>query len=134
MKKIAIILNWVMLSIFDVAFIVMTVRFGAGGVGGLLLMAPYATALLVFKSAPNRALIGASKFFNAFVLAFLAFGLFMLMTGRVAEPVAVLVVVLLLVPPLLLNSLLLKWAWDRARASGANNSLKSDAAKPRTLG
>lgn len=109
--------NWMLLALFGVAFIVLIVRYpGRGGFGSLMPLLPYATALLAFKSAPNRALAGIGIFFNALLVVVGLVGLFAAFTGLAAQPLVAGVASAIVILPSALNCLLLKWSWDRARA------------------
>jgi hypothetical protein len=125
MKKTAVVLNWVMLGLFGIALVGLGVQYPGAVVGSsLLLLLPYALALLALRSRANRVLIGCGIFFNAFmaligvVYVLLCFG-----TGQGAK--ALLAAVILL-PPLFINCMVLKRAWDEARAAEvANNRLQA---------
>ena len=134
MKKTAIVINWVMLALFGVAFIVLMVRFPSrSGIGTFIPLLPYATALLAFKSVANRGIAGTSIFFNALVVVGGVIGLVASVTGKTDEPVVAGIVSVLLLAPAALNCLLLKWTWDRARvaAQSANELLQATRAESR---
>jgi hypothetical protein len=126
MKKTAIVLNWLMLGLLGVSFLGLGIQYpGAVGGSGVLILAPYAAALLAFLSGPNRVLIGGGIFLNAvmflFCLAYVGLGLFL------GQSAIAIVVALILLPPPVLNCLVLKWGWDRARvlAQDANKRLQA---------
>lgn len=115
MKRTAIVLNWVMLGVFGIAFLALGIQHsGAVGGGSLLILAPYAAALLALLSAQRGVLIGGSLFLNAMMVvicvAYTGFGFY------VGEPAKAIVAMLILLPSPALNCLVLKWAWDRTRA------------------
>lgn len=133
MKKIALVTNWVLLALFGVAFITLLVRYpGRGGFGSLMPLLPYATALLAFKSAPSRALAGIGILFNALLIVVGLVGLVAALTGLAAQPLVAGVASVVFILPSTLNCLLLKWSWDRARATaqGANKRLQATRAEP----
>lgn len=117
MKKIAVVLNWVMLGLFGVAFIGRGIQY-PGTVGGsaLFLLLPYASALLALKSRPNRVLIGGGILLNGLIavvgVVYVLLGVGM---GQVVK--AILVGGLLLLPPPILNCVVLKRAWGVAHAT-----------------
>ena len=134
MKKTAIVINWVMLALFGVAFFVLLVRFPArSGIGSLFPLLPYATALLAFKSAPNRRIAGVGIFINALLVVGGTVGLAASVAGKTDEPMVTGIVSVLLLAPAALNWLLLKWTWDRARAAAqsANKRLQATRVEPR---
>lgn len=117
MKKTATLLNWLFLALFGLSFIVTLVKApSTAGFGVLMPLLPFATALIAFKSAPNRALAGLGMFFNAILIAAGSVGLFTAFTLRAAEAIFLVIASLVLIVPCALNFLLLKWSWDRARA------------------
>lgn len=111
MKKVAAVLNWVMLVLFGAAFLEVGRYSGAVGLSSLLLLAPYGTALLAFRSGKG-ALIGSGLFLNI-AMGCLAF--FHAAFGIMVDPIRGLLVMLLMLPPPILNFLLLKAAWQRTR-------------------
>jgi hypothetical protein len=113
MKKIAVALNWMMIGLFGVAFIGLGVQYPDKGVGnGLILLLPYASALLALKSRPRRVLIGSGILLNVLVavvsVVYVWLGVEM---GNVVK--AIVAGVLLLSPPIV-NCVVLKRAWGEA--------------------
>jgi hypothetical protein len=131
MKKTAIVLNWVMLGLFGLALVGTGVQYpGAVSGSSLILLLPYATAQLAFKSNPNRLLIGSSVFLNALmVLIGIAFGLIGLTQGEAAKTILVAVILL---PAAILNCIALKHAWDGSRkvAKDSNQNLQTSTTAP----
>jgi hypothetical protein len=126
MKKIALVLNWVMLALFGVAFIILLTRFpGRGGISSLFPLLPWATALLAYKSAPSRGLAVVGIFFNGFIVVAAVLGLVASLMGRPAHPFVAGLVCLLLLVPAILNCILLNWSWNRARALSANKRMQA---------
>lgn len=115
MRKTTVVLNWVMLALFGVAFLGLGVQYpGAVDGGFLLILLPYAATLLALKARPNSALIGGSIFLNAMmVVVSVVYSSLGMLTG---QPAMALVVTLLLLPSPVLNCVVLKGAWDRTRA------------------
>ena len=133
MKRIAVVTNWILLALAGAAFMTLLVRYpGLGGFATLMPLFPYATALLAFKSAPNRALAGIGILFNALVIAVGMFALHEAIGGNTERPLVVGLVSAVCILPSALNCLLLKWSWDRARviARRANKSLEATPADP----
>lgn len=128
MRKTTVVLNCVMLALFGVAFLGLGVQYpGAVGGGFLLILLPYAAALLALKAKPNSALIGGSIFLNAMmVVVSVVYSSLGMLTG---QPAMALMVALLLLPSPVLNCVVLKWAWDRTRA--ASRPLTETAPRPR---
>jgi hypothetical protein len=119
MKRIAVVLNWVMLGLFGITLIGLGVQYpGAVGGSSLLLLLPYALALLALKSRANDFLIGGSIVFNGLMavvgVVYVLFGF-----GMGAGAKALLAAVILF-PPLFLNCVILKRAWDETRAPEAS--------------
>jgi hypothetical protein len=125
MKKIAVVLNWVMLGLFGIALIGLGVQYPGTVVGSsLLLLLPYALALLALRSRVCRVLIGCSIFFNG-LMALLGVVYVLLGLGMGAGAKALLAAVILL-PPLFINCVVLKRAWGEAGAPDvANNRLQA---------
>ena len=130
MKRLAVAINWGLLALFGVAFMVVLVRYpGMGGAGTLMLLLPYGSALLAFKSQPNRGIAGIGLLLNSLVVAFCAVGLVLSFTGRVEEPIKATIGAVLFSIPSLLNWILLKWTWDRARAHSRSANERSQATR-----
>ncbi|MBL8269860.1 hypothetical protein [Steroidobacter sp.] len=128
MKKTATVLNWIFLALFGLSFVVTLVKApGTAGFGVLMPLLPFATALIAFKSAPNRALAGLGMFFNAVLVAAGGVGLYTAFTLGAKEAIFLVIASLILILPCALNFLLLKWSWDRARALKAGRQPPSES-------
>jgi hypothetical protein len=125
MKKTAVVLNWVMLGLFGIALIGLGVQYPGAVVGSsLLLLLPYALALLALRSRANKVLIGCSIFFNG--LMALVGVVYVLLGFGMEEGAKALLAAVILLPPLFMNCAVLKRAWGEARAAGvANNRLQA---------
>jgi hypothetical protein len=123
MKKTAVVLNWMMLGLFGIALVGLGVQYPGAFVGGsLLLLLPYATALLALKSRPNKVLIGCSICFNGLMV--LVSVVYVLLGLEMREAAKALLAPVILLPPLFMNCVVLKWAWSGAHAAeDANNRL-----------
>jgi hypothetical protein len=128
-KKTAKVLNWLMLTLFGVTFIGLSVQY-PGAVSGsfILLLLPYASALLAFNTKPNQVLNGGAIFLNALMvvisIAYLVIGM------RSGQSLNVLVAAVLLLPSPVLNCVVLKWAWDRGRALAKNANKRLQSTRP----
>ena len=125
MKKTAVVLNWVMLGLFGIAFVGLGIQYPGAVIGSsLFLLLPYAAALLALRSRPNRVLIGSSIFLNV-LMALVGF-VYVLLGLGMGEAAKALLVAVILLPPPVVNCLVLKWAWGGARAAGdANKRLQA---------
>jgi hypothetical protein len=125
MKRIAVVLNWVMLGLFGITLIGLGVQYPGAVVGSsFLFLLPYALALVALRSRANSFLIGGSIVFNG-LMAVVGVVYVLLGFGMGAGAKAFLAAVIRL-PPLRLNCVVLKRAWDEASAAGdANNRLQA---------
>ena len=120
MKKIAVVLNWVMLGLFGIALVGLGVQYPGAVVGSsLFLLLPYALALLALSSRANRVLIGCGIFFNG-LMALVGVGYVLLGLGM-GEGVKALLAAVILLPPLFMNCVVLTQVWGEARAAGVAN-------------
>jgi len=125
MKKTAAVLNWLMLGLFGIALIGLAIQYPSAVVGSsLLLLLPYALALAALSSRANNVVIGCSIFFNGLIA--LVGVVYVLWGFGLGAGAKALLAAIILLPPLLLNCVVLKRAWNEARAAGdANNRLQA---------
>lgn len=125
MKKIAVVLNLVMLGLFGLALIGLGVQYPSAVVGSsLLLLLPYALALLALRARTNNFLIGCGIFVNG--LMALVGVVYVLLGFGMGEGTKAFLAAVILLPPLLLNCVVLKRVWGEARvAEVANNRVQA---------
>jgi hypothetical protein len=121
MKKIAVVLNWVMLGLFGIALIGLGVQYPRAVAGSsVVLLLPYTLALLALRSRTNNFLMGCSIFSNG--LMALIGVVYVLLGFGMGQGTKALLAAVILLPPLLVNCVVLKRVWGEARVAEVANS------------